>query len=215
MAMGKASAGTAHGKASSKAARAARTSQRLGRSAARARSGAGAGRHGGGRSAEDLLKELKQRLLELSDLGAACALLGWDQATYMPKGGAAARARQSATLSRLAHEKFTDPALGKLLDRLAGYAETLPYASDDASLIRVVRHDYDKATRVPAEFVARWSALGTASFDSWTRARPANDFAGMRPFLEKALGFSRQYAEFLGPYDHIADPLIDGADAGM
>ena len=26
----------------------------------------------------------------------------------MPAGGAAARARQSATLSRLAHEKFTD-----------------------------------------------------------------------------------------------------------
>ena len=50
----------------------------------------------------------------------------------MPKGGAAARARQGATLSRLAHEKFTDPALGKLLDDLAPHVERLPYDSDDA-----------------------------------------------------------------------------------
>ncbi len=166
-------------------------------------------------SAEDGLKELKSRLLEISDLGAAGAVLGWDQATYMPKGGAAARARQGATLSRLAHEKFTDPALGKLLDGLAAYAESLPYGSDNASLIRVVRRDYEKATKVPSDFVARWSAMGSASYDAWTRARPANDFATMRPFLEKALAFSREYAEYLGPYDHIADPLIDGPDEGM
>ena len=52
------------------------------------------------RSAEDQLTELKQRLLEISDLGAVGSVLGWDEATYMPKGGAAARGRQSATLSR-------------------------------------------------------------------------------------------------------------------
>ena len=142
-------------------------------------------------------------------------MLSWDQATYMPRGGVAARARQGATLSRLAHEKLVDPALGKLLDDLASYAERQPDDSDDASLIRVVRRDFDKATRVPGDFVARWSAFGSASYDAWTRARPANDFATMRPLLEQALDFSRQYARFLGPYAHIADPLIDGPDEGM
>ena len=142
-------------------------------------------------------------------------MLGWDQATYMPKGGAAARSRQGATLSRLAHERLTDPALGKLLDDLAPHAERLPYDSDDASLVRIVRRDFDKAKKVPAEFVARWRAFGSASYDAWTRARPANDFATMRPLLEKALDFSRQYADFFAPYEHIADPFIDGLDEGM
>jgi len=168
-----------------------------------------------GPSAEGKVAELKRRLLEISDLGGASALLSWDQATYMPKGGAEARARQGATLSRLAHEKFTDAALGKLLDELAPYAERLPCDSDDASLIRVVRRDFEKAAKVPADFVARWSAFGSASYDAWTRARPANDFATMRPLLEQALDFSREYADFLGPYAHIADPLIDGPDEGM
>jgi carboxypeptidase Taq len=178
--------------------------------------GGGAGRQRGGRqSAEARLAELKRRLLEISDLSCAGSVLNWDQATYMPKGGAAARARQGATLRRLAHEKFTDPNVGRLLDGLAAYAERLPDASDDARLIRVVRRDYDKAARVPADFIARWSELGSISYDAWTRARPANDFAAMRPFLEKALDLSRAYAEYLGPYDHIADPLIDGRDEGM
>lgn len=165
--------------------------------------------------AEAKLAELRRRLLEISDLGGAGAVLGWDQATYMPKGGAAARARQGATLSRLAHERATDPALGKLLDELAPHAERLPPDCDDASLVRVARRDFDKAIKVPAEFVARWSAFGSTSFDAWTRARPADDFASMRPLLERGLDFSRQYAGFLGPYKHIADPLIDGPDEGM
>jgi len=59
--------------------------------------------------AEAKLAELKYRLLEISDLMAAEALLDWDQSTYMPGGGLRA-ARQSATLSRLAHEKLVDPA---------------------------------------------------------------------------------------------------------
>jgi carboxypeptidase Taq len=170
---------------------------------------------GNGLSAEAKLAELKRRLLEIGDLSSAGAVLGWDQATYMPMGGAVARARQGATLSRLAHEKFTDPAVGNLLDGLAAYEASRPYQSDDGSLIRVVRRDYQRATRVPPDFVARWSEMGSASYDAWTRARPANDFAAMRPYLEKALEFSRKYAGYLGSYDHIADPLIDGPDPGM
>jgi carboxypeptidase Taq len=167
------------------------------------------------RSAEDKLAELKTRLREIADLGAAGALLDWDQATYMPPGGAVARARQGALLRRRAHEQSIDPALGRLLDELSRYADGLPEDADDAALIRVARQDFEKAIRVPAEHVARVNALGSASFDAWTRARPANDFAAMRPFLEQALELSRDYAEFFAPYDHIADPLIDDYDEGM
>jgi len=40
----------------------------------------------------------------------------------MPIGGAGARGRQRAALSRLAHEKSVDSTLGKLLDELEPYA---------------------------------------------------------------------------------------------
>jgi len=164
-------------------------------------------------SAEDRLAELKRRLLEISDLGAASSVLSWDQATYMPKGGAAARGRQSATLQRLAHEKFVDPAFGRLIDALASRAASL--SDDDAALVRVAQRNFEKAIRVPAEYVVRASVLGAASYDAWTRARPANDFAAMVPFLEQILDISREYAEFFAPYEHVADPFIDDAEEGM
>lgn len=164
---------------------------------------------------ESKLKELKMRLLEVNDLYSAVRVLGWDQATYMPVGGAQARGRQMATLSRLAHEKFTDPAIGKLLDDLRSYEESLPYELDDASLIRVARRAYERDTRVPPAFVAELDAHSTASYQAWTEARPANDFPRMQPFLEKTLDLSRQLADYFPGYEHIADPLIDYADYGM
>jgi len=161
------------------------------------------------------LNELKARLLEVNDLEAAAALLSWDQTTYMPSGGAAARGRQLATLGRLAHDKFTDPAIGKLLDALHSYAESQPYDSSDTGLIRVARRDYERAIKVPSEFMSEFYQHSAESYEAWTKARPDNNFAAVRPLLEKTLDLSRRYAEFFSGYEHIADPLIDLSDYGM
>ena len=133
----------------------------------------------------------------------------------MPRCGATARARQGAIVRRLAHEKSVAPELGKLLDELEPYAASLPYDSDEASLLRVARRDFEKAIKVPSDYVARASAFGAAAYDAWKRARPANDFATMVPFLERAIDLGREYADFFAPYEHVADPLIDDADEGM
>lgn len=160
-------------------------------------------------------QELKQRLLEVNDLNSAAAVLSWDQSTYMPPGGAAARGRQIATLGRLAHQKFTDPAVARLLDDLESYAVTQPYDSDDAALIRVTRRDYEQAVKIPAPFIAAFYEHAAAGYQAWTTARPANDFATVLPYLEKTLDYSRRMAEFYAPYKHIADPLINQSDYGM
>jgi carboxypeptidase Taq len=164
---------------------------------------------------ETKLQELKNRLMEVDNLNGAAALLYWDQTTYMPPGGAEARGRQIALLQRLAHEKFTDPAIGKLLDELRPYEESLPYDSDEASLIRVTRRDYERLVKVPPTFTAEFANHIAASYQTWTTARPANNFPKVQPYLEKTLDLSRRMADFFPGYDHIADPLIDFADYGM
>src|ERR1700682_93060 len=97
------------------------------------RDGAGKGM----RAAESKLADLRTRLREISDLAAANAVLSWDQSTYMPTGGADARGRQCGLISRRVHERKTDPALGRLIDQLTPFAESLPADSDDARLIAV------------------------------------------------------------------------------
>ena len=166
-------------------------------------------------TSEQKLQELRARLLEISDLSHINALLSWDQSTYMPPGGAEARGRQSARLAQMAQEKFVDKEIGKLLDDLRPYEESLPYESDDASLIRVTRREYERALKVPPKFIGELNEHGTWSYQTWTEARPANDFSKVRDNLEKTLDLSRQLADFFPGYEHIADPLIDFADYGM
>lgn len=166
-------------------------------------------------STEEKLADLKERLWEVSDLEGANAVLGWDQSTYMPNGGAKARGRQMATLMRLAQEKFTDSALGHLLDDLQAYAASLPFDHDDAALIRATQRRYERDTQVPPAFIASLYEHASQTYQVWAEARPANDFKRVQPYLEKTLDLSRQMAEFYTGYEHIADPLIGLADYGM
>ncbi|MBD2021812.1 carboxypeptidase M32 [Leptolyngbya sp. FACHB-36] len=159
--------------------------------------------------------ELKTRLSEIDDINSAVSLLYWDQATYMPPGGAAARGRQLATLRQIAHAKLTDGTIAHLLDELQSYEAELPYDSDEASLLRITRRISEQALQVPASFVAKFSQHRTESYQVWATARSQSNFALVQPYLEKMLEFSREWANFFPGYEHIADPLIDSSDYGM
>jgi carboxypeptidase Taq len=102
----------------------------------------------------DVLDGLKERLAEVQDLSKVVRLLSWDQQTMMPPAGTAHRAEQLSTVFRIAHEKFTDPEIGRLLDELKPLEDSLDPDSDDAALIRLTRRDYEKSVKVPAELRA-------------------------------------------------------------
>ena len=95
-------------------------------------------------------ERLKERLAEVTDLTRVARLLFWDQQTMMPPSGTGSRAHQLATVRRTIHELFTAEETGRLLEELRGFEESLDRESNEASLIRVVRQDYEKARRVPA-----------------------------------------------------------------
>ena len=163
----------------------------------------------------EALEELETRLREIVDLRSAAAVLEWDQNTYMPPEGAAARGRQLATLQRLAHEKLSDERVGGLLERLEPWAAGRPADDTGACLVRMTRRDFDRATRVPPEFTARFADHVAQTWNAWTKARPADDFGMVRPLLEKTLEMSRELAGFFPGAAHVADPLIDQMDPGM
>ena len=98
---------------------------------------------------EDKLSKLTNLLGEVHDLEKAASLLNWDLQTYMPPGGAMARSHASATLLRLAHEKFTADEIGRWLEDLEAATRQLPYEDDTVSLLRVTRREYDRARRLP------------------------------------------------------------------
>lgn len=154
---------------------------------------------------------MKERLAEVHHLRVADAVLGWDEQTYMPPEGAAARARVKATLNRLAHERFTDPEIGRLLDQLAARLEAAKADpdSDEAALVRVVRREYHKAVRVSPRLAAALSEAASQGYRAWLAARDANEFAPFRDALARILDLQRELAQALGYGEHPYDALLD------
>ena len=160
------------------------------------------------------LTKLKRRMAQVARLGQAAGLLGWDQQTYMPPGAAAARAEQSATLSEFIHELFVGEETGALLAKAETEANGLAPDSDDARLLKVLRRDYDRATKLPTALVAEIARHTALAQEVWVRARANSDFAAFAPSLEKMLDLTRQTAECLGYKEHIYDALLEGYEPG-
>jgi carboxypeptidase Taq len=161
------------------------------------------------------LEQLKTLLAEVADLDNAQSLLNWDQQTYMPPGGAEARGNQLATLGKISHQKFTSDEIGKLLGDLEKEFEGADPDSDELRLLKVTRHNYDRATRVPSEFVAEFAVVTSKAYEAWVEARSKSDFTIFRPHLEKVVELNQRYILFFPSADHPYDILLDKYERGM
>lgn len=157
------------------------------------------------------LSALKERLAEVNALHAATAIMDWDQQTFMPKGGATARAQHTSLLSKMGHERFTADETGTLIEQAAKEVES---GSDDAAMLRVVKRDFDQSTKLPTSLVAEKSKLASEAHELWVVARANKDFKTFAPTLEKMFDFARQEAECFGYKNHIYDALIDNYEEG-
>src|SRR5262249_2862308 len=154
------------------------------------------------------------KLAEIHDIVKAASLLSWDQQVLMPSRGAEARAYQLATLGKHAHELFISDEVGKLLDELRPYEESLDPDTDEASLIRVARQDHEKSLRVPPELSAEITRTGARSFGVWVEARANSDYESFRPYLEQLVELKHRYVDCFPPADELYDTLLDDYEQG-
>jgi carboxypeptidase Taq len=159
------------------------------------------------------LNRLKEILGEVSDLGRAASVLGWDQQVNMPPMGGEARGQQLATLGKILQEKFTSDEVGQLLEDLK--PEFTDANSDDAAMLRVAARAYDKAKRVPPSFVAEQAVVTSKAFEAWVEAKGKSDYSIFLPHLQKVLDLVHKYISFFPPADHPYDTLLDDYEPGM
>lgn len=165
---------------------------------------------------QEKLEQLKARLAMYIDLKMASNVLQWDQETYMPPGGAQARADQISTLEGLAHQHLSDEEVGSLLEALEKVLDGLEYNSDEASLIRYMLREYKKAVKVPAELISDLYRTTTLATEAWKKARADNNFSHFEPHLSQVVDLRTQYAEALGSESgNIYDALLDYFDPGL
>jgi carboxypeptidase Taq len=157
---------------------------------------------------------LERRLKRLADLGGAAAVLNWDQAAVMPKGGNAARGEQLAALGGICHEILTSAETAELIE--AARAE--PLDAWQAANLKLIEQRYTRATALPQDLVeARARATNTCEM-AWRQARADDDYPSLRPHLEEVLRLTREAAALegeklgLAAYAALLDQFQPGLD---
>ena len=140
-------------------------------------------------------EELLMRLKDIDLIGQIGSLLSWDQEVMMPPKAALLRADQIAWVSKTAHERLTDSEIGGLLERLESNDEL---SDVQEANIRLAREAYDRATRLPTEFVEEMAKHRSKALVSWTEARENDDFSIFRDDLELSIEHARKKADFYG-----------------
>ena len=156
--------------------------------------------------------ELLERLRDIDLIGQIGGLVSWDQEVLMPPKAAGLRAEQLAWISKTGHQRLTNPRIGELLDEL----EVTDGLNDvQTANVRLARESYDKATKLPTEFVEEMAKHRSKAQISWSEARAKDDFSIFRDDLAKSIDLARRKADYLG-YDELRyDALLDIYESGL
>ena len=159
---------------------------------------------------ESLIAEIKQ----IGLLGSCASVLGWDEQTYMPKGGAKHRGDQLALLAGMVHERGTAKQIGDWLSEVEGSDVVSDPISVEAVNVREIRRGYDLAVKLPKSLVEEMARVTTMAQQVWVEAREKSDYALFQPHLEKILELKHQEAAALGTGATAYDALLDEYEPG-
>ncbi len=157
-------------------------------------------------------EDLLNRLREIDLIGQIGSLLSWDQEVLMPKKAAPLRAEQLAWISKTSHERLTNPRIGELLEEIESLGDDGEVQSAN---IRLVRESYDRATKLPTDFVEEMAIHRSRSIVSWTEAREKDDFSIFRDDLAISIEQARAKADFFGYENLRYDALLDLYETGL
>ncbi|MCA9794098.1 MAG: carboxypeptidase M32 [Candidatus Eremiobacteraeota bacterium] len=161
------------------------------------------------------LDDFKAEVEVVWNIKDSLRLMGWDQQIMMPAKAAAARSRQMATLSRVAHERLTHDDFRRRLETAEQAVEGLDHEHDDHCLVRLVRRHYDRAVDLPADLVEELTQTCALAFDAWVRAKADSNFSAFAPHFKKVLALKQRVAEQRGYQDHPYDAMLDDYEPGM
>lgn len=149
-----------------------------------------------------------EKARELAVIHSSAAVIGWDQETYLPPAATQHRADQLAWLSSRAHELATSEAWRTALE--AAEADNSGADATASANLRELRREFDRATKLSTELVARDSSASSLAKHAWAEARKKSDFSLFAPHLETLLGIAREKADLWGYADEPYDALLEG-----
>ena len=162
-------------------------------------------------SAADILLT---RWSDITALGSAAAVLGWDQETKMPPKGQQSRGATLSVLAGLRHDQLTDPALADAIEQAAAAADP---DSLLATQVDAARRDVTRASAIPGDLARRMAEVQSRALGAWQQARADSDFETFAPVLSEVIDMTTERADALvaaGVAEHRYDALLDMYEPG-
>ncbi|PHN05017.1 carboxypeptidase M32 [Flavilitoribacter nigricans] len=161
----------------------------------------------------ELYDKYVRQMQKLADVEYAIGVLSWDKEVSLPPQGARFRSQQVATLSGMAHEIFTAPELGEVIEKLVNDGQELSISQQRN--IELSWRDLQRSRKLDMDFVIRRSQLVSAGYHAWIAAREANDFKVFAQPLADLIEIKREEARKMGYEAHPYDALMEEFEPGM
>ncbi len=160
---------------------------------------------------QELYINYQSKMQRIADIKNANAVLQWDQETYLPKKGSHFRGQQISTLSEIAHQLFSEEALGNLLQELLG--------KEDLSItqkrnIALTWEDYTKNKKYTSEFVRKLAEQTNKTFHAWIESRRQGSFSYFEKDLDALVELKKQETHILGFEQHPYNALLNEFEKG-
>lgn len=143
---------------------------------------------------QELYKIYQSKMHRIADIKNANAVLQWDQETYLPKKGGSFRGQQISTLSELAHQLFSEEALGNILEELSGKGGL---SIQQKRNVELTIEDYTKNKKYSSEFVRQLAEQTNKTFHAWIESRKQGSFHYFEKDLDALVALKKQEHTFL------------------
>ena len=102
-------------------------------------------------------------------------------------------------LAKEQHARVTDESFAEMIEKLESDS-TL--TEDQQANIREIRRRYDKAVKLPSDFVAEFALTRSQALVAWQEARAESDFTKFKSHLAKLIDMTNKKIDYYGVVEH-------------
>lgn len=142
----------------------------------------------------------------------ALGMIGMDAMTAAPHNSWEGRGKTMEIMSGITYELETNPENDQWLTCLEAHLDELDPVR--RRQVELIRKNYDKTNKIPAEEYIDYSVLLNDAQSVWEKAKNQNDFAMFAPYLDRIVSYNRKFAHYynseLPPYDALLNEYEEG-----
>ncbi|WP_274365268.1 carboxypeptidase M32 [Paenibacillus thermotolerans] len=164
---------------------------------------------------EAKLKSYLELMKKMKSYEEALGVLYWDLRTGAPRKGAASRSEAIGVLSAELFRLGTSEEMGDLLQSLSEPSAFAGLSRVHQRSVIESKKDYERSKKLPAQLYQEYVVLTSQAESVWEEAKPKNDYAMFRPYLERVVEITKQFIDYWGYEGDKYNTLLDMYEPGM